>query len=100
MAAKKKPAAKKAANKKKTNPIPPNGMWFEKSLVEGPGSDPIGRKRKLIEAFYLGYLHYCNENDGSSTQYNILDDPDGFFWRVRMGIQHVKGYIMKANVTS
>src|SRR5436190_15985696 len=89
----KKTAKKKAEKKKNADPLPPNGLWFEKDFTEGSGSDPIGKKRKSIEAFYHGYLHSCNENDGSPTQYKILDDPDGFIWSVRQGKQHVEVYI-------
>lgn len=97
MATKKKPAKttlkKKALKKKSGGPLPPNGLWFEMDFKEGPGTDPITRKRKSIEAFYRGYLHSCNENGGSATKFAILDDPNGFVWTVIKGKQHVEVYI-------
>lgn len=100
MATKKKTAKKKTAKKKSGSPLPPNGLWFDRDFTEGPGSDPIGKKRKLIEAFYRGYLHSCNENDGSLNQFKILDDPDGFIWSVRRGKQHVEVYITPPPIAS
>jgi hypothetical protein len=83
--------AKKAPKKKTTKKsglLPQIGLWFEKDF---PG--PLGSKRRLIEAFYRGYLHAYNENGGSGTKYYIPDDPDGFIWERRGNREHLKVYI-------
>jgi len=96
--AKKKVAKKKGSKKKTADTLPQNsGMWFEKNFTEQDGSETIGRKRKLVEAFYAGYLHSYNQNGSSANVYKILteknDGFDGFQWSIVNGKQHLEVFI-------
>lgn len=76
-AAKKKVAKKKAAKKKvakKKNGGEETGFWFSDVFEEGHGGDSQGNKRKLIQEFYKGYIHFYNQHEAHPTTYNLEDD--------------------------
>ena len=73
----------------------PDGyFWFETNFDEGKGPDPVPKKRKLIEAFYEGYIHAYNEVPGH-THYDITD----FIWSQNQSSHHVKVYTRPAPTT-